>query len=103
MTEIRFHPGDSRRRVRTLRVRGQLGHLFSLALLSTGTIVVLGLAGAPDLVSFVILSADRVATWERAARGREALAAVTRRHVALAKRLAADELFLARVASLTKW
>lgn len=100
MTEVRFHPGDPKRPARSVRIGARLGMVAAGLLVLSGTLMVLGLFAAPDLVSDLIRSADRLALRETARRSREALASVGRRLRALEGRLSADELFLARVALL---
>lgn len=97
MSEIRFHPGNPKRRSRSIDVGPILGGLIAALAVAAGTVTFLGLAGAPSLVSDLIRSVDRLALRESARRGAEALGNVARRAEKLSKRLAEDELFLARV------
>ena len=97
MSEIRFHPGNPKHRSRSIDVGPVLGGLIAGFAVAAGTVTFLGLAGAPSLVSDLIRSVDRLALHETARRGAEALGNVARRAEKLSKRLAADELFLARV------
>lgn len=100
MSEIRLHSGDPARPPRAARLVGRSAWLVASALTFAGVTVVVGLLGAPDLIYFLVRSADRLALRETALRGREALASVRRRADVLEKRVAADELFLARLAFL---
>ena len=97
MSEIRFHPGNPKRRSRSIDVGPVLGGLIASLTVAAGTVTFLGLAGAPSLVSDLIRSVDRLALRETARRGAEALGNVARRAEKFSGRLAADELFLARV------
>lgn len=97
MSEIRFHPGDPKRRSRSIELGPVLGGLIAALAIAAGTVTFLGLAGAPSLVSDLIRSVDRLALRETARRGTEALENVARRAEKLSKRLTVDELFLARV------
>lgn len=101
MSEIRLHSGDPARPSRAVRLDGRRAWIVSVALALAGISVVVGLVGAPDLISYLVRSADRLALRETALRGREALASVRRRANVLGERLAADELFLARLAILS--
>jgi murein DD-endopeptidase MepM/ murein hydrolase activator NlpD len=65
-----------------------------------GTLVAIGLFGAPDLVTYVVRSAERLALHVTASRGLLAFDSVRLRFDRLEKRVAADELFLARVAAV---
>jgi murein DD-endopeptidase MepM/ murein hydrolase activator NlpD len=62
--------------------------------------VAIGLFGAPDLVTYVVRSAERLALGVTARRGLLAFDSVRLRFDRLEKRVAADELFLARVAAV---
>jgi murein DD-endopeptidase MepM/ murein hydrolase activator NlpD len=97
VSEIRYHPGNPKRKSRSIDVGPLLGGGFAFLVVAFGTITFLGLAGAPSLVSDLIRSVDRLALRVTARRGAEALASVARRAEKLSSRLAADELFLARV------
>jgi len=97
MSEIRFHPGDPKRKSRSITIGPVLGGVLATALVGAGTLVFLGLLGAPSLVSDLIRSVDRLALHEATRRGTEAFETVGRRAEKLSRQLAADELFLARV------
>lgn len=97
MSEIRFHPGDPKHKTRSVAIGPFLGGAIAAALLGAGTVTFLGLAGAPYLVLDLVRSVDRLALREATRRGTEAFANVGRRAEKLSRRLAADELFLARV------
>lgn len=97
MSQIRYHPGNPKRRSRSIDVEPFLGGAIASLVIAAGTVTFAGLAGAPALVSDLIRSVDRFALRETARRGVEALASVARRAEKLSNRLAADELFLARV------
>ena len=97
MSEIRFHPGDPKRRTRSVAIGPLLGGTVAALLVAAGTVTFLGLAGAPSLVFDLVRSVDRLALREAARRGAEAFENVARRAEKLSRRLAADELFLARV------
>ncbi len=99
--QIRFHSNDPKRRARTITLLGRGGMAVSTFLLAAGTAVVLGLLGAPDLVSYIVRSAERLAVRETARKGAQALESVRLRHARLARRVLADELFLARIALMT--
>lgn len=73
------------------------GAAIAAAVVAAGTITFLGLAGAPSLVWDLVGSVDRFALRAAARRGAEAFENVGRRAEKLSRRLAADELFLARV------
>lgn len=100
MSEIRFHPGDPTRRTRSLEVGARGGWLLATFACGTGALAACALTIAPSLMSDLIRSADRLALRETAQRGVEAYESVTRQVRRLAEREAADELFLARVATL---
>jgi murein DD-endopeptidase MepM/ murein hydrolase activator NlpD len=97
MTEVQFHPGEARRKTRVVRISPAAGAAIALAVVGAGTATVTGLLGAPALLSDLVRSVDRLALRETAKRGAEAFATVGRRADKLSRRLAADELFLARV------
>jgi len=97
MSEIRFHPGDPKRKSRSITIGPVLGGVLATAVVGAGTLVFLGLLGAPSLVSDLIRSVDRLALHEATRRGTEAFETVGRRAEKLSRQLAADELFLARV------
>lgn len=97
MSEIRFHPGDPKRKTRSLTVGPVFGSAIAASVVAAGTITFLGLASAPSLVWDLVRSVDRFALRAAARRGAEAFENVGRRAEKLSRRLAADELFLARV------
>ncbi|HQR47322.1 MAG TPA: M23 family metallopeptidase [Thermoanaerobaculia bacterium] len=97
MSEIRFHPGDPKRKTRSVAIGPFLGAAIAAVLVGAGTVTFLGLAGAPYLVLDLVRSVDRLALREATRRGAEAFANVGRRAEKLSRRLAADELFVARV------
>lgn len=97
MSEIRFHPGDPKGKTRAVTIGPILGATLSALLVAAGTVTFLGLASAPSLVWDLVRSVDRLALREAARRGAEAFENVGRRAEKLSRRLAADELFLARV------
>ncbi len=100
MSLLRVHPGDPGRPSRSLEIGPRGGAALALLLVGSGAAIVLGLAGAPTVVSDAVHAADRRAIQETAQRGAESLASVGRRALALGNRLAADELFLARVGAI---
>lgn len=100
MSEIRFQSSDPGRAPRTFLIDARFGLSLAALLTLLGATSVLGLFGAPDLISDLERSADTLALRETARRGQEALDSVSRRLQNLARRLAADELFLARIASI---
>ena len=100
MTEVRFHSGDPRRRPRAWSFDERQGRVAAALLVLAGTFVAIGLLGAPDLVAWVVRSAERIALRETAERGLLAFESVRLRFERLEKRVAADELFLARVAAV---
>ena len=100
MSLLRVHPGDPGRKSRSLEIGPRGGAALAGLLLGCGASVVLGLAGAPSVVSDAMHAADRRAIRETAQRGAESFASVGRRALALDNRLAADELFLARVGAV---
>jgi murein DD-endopeptidase MepM/ murein hydrolase activator NlpD len=100
MSLLRFHPGDPGKKSRSLEIGPLGGAVLAGFLLAGGASVVLGLAGAPEVVSGAVNAADRRAIRETAQRGAESFASVGRRALALDGRLAADELFLARVGAI---
>jgi murein DD-endopeptidase MepM/ murein hydrolase activator NlpD len=69
-------------------------------LVLAGTLAAIGLFGAPDLAAYVVRSAERLAIQLRAERGQLAFDSVRLRFERLEKRVAADELFLARLAAV---
>lgn len=99
MSEILFHPGDPKRKVRSARISPALGAALALLLVAMGTATTLGLLGASDLISDLVRSAERFALRETARRGAEAYSSVQRQTTRLVERLAAAELFLARLAA----
>jgi murein DD-endopeptidase MepM/ murein hydrolase activator NlpD len=100
MSLLRIHPGDARHKSRSLEIGPRGGAVTAVLLLAAGGAVVIGLAGAPQVVSDALSVADPRAIEETARRGAESFASVGRRALALGNRLAADELFLARVAAV---
>jgi len=100
VTEIRFHSGDPRRRPRAWKLDERQGRVAATLLVLSGTLVAIGLFGAPDLAAWVVRSAERIALRETAERGLLAFDSVRLRFERLEKRVAADELFLARVAAV---
>ncbi len=97
MSEVRFHPGDPKRKTRSVAIGPVLGGTVAAFIVAAGTVTFLGLAGAPSLVFDLVRSVDRLALRAAARRGVEAFENVGRRAEKLSRRLAADELFLARV------
>jgi murein DD-endopeptidase MepM/ murein hydrolase activator NlpD len=97
MSELRFHPGDPKRKTRAVTIGPLLGAALAALVVAGGTITFLGLMSAPSLVWDLVRSVDRLALREAAHRGAEAFENVGRRAEKLSRRLAADELFLARV------
>ena len=100
MSEIRFHSGDPRRPTRSARIDSRTGLVIALLIAGAGLIAVLGLGVAPGFISDLVWSADRIALRQRTERGAQAYGSVTRQVRRLEVRVAADELFLARVATL---
>jgi murein DD-endopeptidase MepM/ murein hydrolase activator NlpD len=97
VSEIRFHPGDPKRKTRSVTIGPVFGAVLAAAVVAAGTVTFLGLASAPFLVWDLVGSVDRFALRAAARRGAEAFENVGRRAEKLSRRLAADELFLARV------
>ena len=97
MTEVRFHPGDAKRKTRVVRIAPATGAILAALVVGAGTAAVTGLLGAPALLSDLVRSVDRLALRETTKRGAEAFATVGRRSEKLSRRLATDGLFLARV------
>ena len=97
MTELRFHPGDAKRKTRVVQIAPAVGAVIAVLVVGAGTAAVTGLLGAPALLSDLVRSVDRLALRETAKRGAEAFATVGHRSDRISRRLAADELFLARV------
>lgn len=100
MTEIRFHSSDPRRRPRAWKLDERAGRVVAALIVLGGTLVAIGLFGAPDLVAYVVRSAERLTLRVTAQRGQLAFDSVKLRFERLEKRVAADELFLARVAAV---
>jgi murein DD-endopeptidase MepM/ murein hydrolase activator NlpD len=100
VTEIRFHSSDSRRRPRAWKLDEKAGRVVAALLVLAGTLVAIGLFGAPDLVTYVVRSAERLSLRATAERGLLAFESVRLRFERLEKRVLADELFLARVAAV---
>ena len=100
VTEFRFHSSDPRRRPRAWKLDARAGRVVAALLVLAGTLVSIGLFGAPDLVAYVVRSAERLAVRVTAERGLLAFDSVRLRFDRLEKRVAADELFLARVAAV---
>jgi murein DD-endopeptidase MepM/ murein hydrolase activator NlpD len=101
MTELRFHPGDAKRKARVVRIAPAAGAAVAVLVVGAGTTAFTGLLGAPALLADLVRSVDRLALRETAKRGAEAFATVGRRSEKLSRRLATDELFLARVGLVT--
>ncbi len=100
MSLLRIHPTDPRRKSRSIEI-GPIGGVgFAAFMLVAGSVTTLGLVAAPRLVSDIAHAAERRAVGVTARRGTEAFASVGRRALALGGRIAADELFLARVAAV---
>jgi len=97
---LRVHPGDPGRRSRSLEIGPLGGAALAGLLLASGAAIVLGLAGAPHVLSDAVNAADRRTIRETAQRGAESFASVGRRALALGSRLASDELFLARIGAI---
>jgi murein DD-endopeptidase MepM/ murein hydrolase activator NlpD len=100
VTEFRFHSRDPKRRPRAWKLDERAGRVAAALLVLAGTLVAIGLFGAPDLVAYVVRSAERLALRVKAERGLLAFDSVRLRFERLEKRVAADELFLARVAAV---
>jgi murein DD-endopeptidase MepM/ murein hydrolase activator NlpD len=100
MSLLRVHPGDPSRKSRSLEIGPWGGAALAGFLLGCGASIVLGLAGAPSVVSDAMHAADRREIRETAQRGAESFASVGRRALSLGNRLLADELFLARVGAI---
>lgn len=100
MTEIRFHSGDPRRRPRAWKLDERAGRVVAALLVLAGTLVAVGLFGAPDLVAYVVRSAERLAVHVTAERGQRAFDSVKLRFGKLERQVAADELFLVRVGAV---
>ncbi len=98
MTEVRFHSSDPRRRPRAWKIDGNAGRVVGALLVVAGTLVAIGLFGAPDLVAYVVRSAERLTIRATARRGLLAFDSVRLRYEKLDKRVRTDELFLARMA-----
>ena len=100
MTEVRFHSSDPRRRPRAWKLDERAGRAVGALLVLAGTLVAIGLFGAPDLAAYVVRSAERLAIRINAERGLLAFDSVRLRWERLEARVAADELFLARVGAV---
>lgn len=100
MSLLRLHPYDPRKKSRSLEIGPTGGVVFAAFVLLAGGMTALGLFAAPRLVRDIVHAAEHGAVGETAQRGAEAFASVGRRALALGARVAADELFLARVASV---
>lgn len=100
MSLLRLHPWDPRRKSRSVEIGPAGGVAFAVVSLLAGCATALGLLAAPRIVSDIAHAAERRAVGVTARRGAEAFASVGRRAVALGDRIAADELFLARVAAV---
>ena len=98
MTEVRFHSSDPRRRPRAWKIDGNAGRVVGALLVLGGTLVSIGLFGAPDLVAYVVRSAERLTIRATARRGLLAFDSVRLRYERLEKRVRTDELFLSRMA-----
>jgi murein DD-endopeptidase MepM/ murein hydrolase activator NlpD len=100
VTEIRFHSRDPRRKPRAWKLDERAGRVAAALLVLAGTLVAIGLFGAPDLATWVVRSAERLALRVTARRGILVFDSVRLRFERLERRVAADELFLARVAEV---
>lgn len=100
MSLLRLHPFDPRKRSRSVEIGARGSVAFAAFALLAGGATALGLAAAPRIVFDLVHAADRRSVGETAQRGTEAFASVGRRALALSARVAADELFLARVAAV---
>jgi murein DD-endopeptidase MepM/ murein hydrolase activator NlpD len=100
MTEIRLHSSDPRRPTRILPIGPSWGVAVALLLLLAGNLAFLGLLAAPDLLSDLGRSADRLSLRQTALVSAEAFESVQHRYRKLDARVGAAELFLARVAFL---
>ncbi len=100
MAEIRFYSSDPKSRSRSFLLEKTTGRLVAAAILAAGFLVLLGLLGAPALIADLSRSADRLVLREEARRGEEALQSVMGVYDRLSRRVASDELFVARVAYL---
>lgn len=100
VTEVRFHSSDPRRRPRAWKIDGNAGRVVGALLVLAGTLVAIGLFGAPDLVAYVVRSAERLTIRATARRGLLAFDSVRLRYEKLDRRVRTDELFLARVAAV---
>lgn len=98
VTEVRFHSSDPRRRPRAWKIDGNAGRVVGALIVLAGTLVAIGLFGAPDLVAYVVRSAERLTIRATARRGLLAFDSVRLRYERLEKRVRTDELFLARMA-----
>lgn len=98
MTEVRFHSSDPRRRPRAWKIDGNAGRVVGALLVLAGTLVAIGLFGAPDLVAYVVRSAERLTIRATARRGLLAFDSVRLRCERLERRVRTDELFLSRMA-----
>jgi murein DD-endopeptidase MepM/ murein hydrolase activator NlpD len=97
---LRLHPYDPRRKSRSVEIGPRGGVAFAALALLAGGATALGLVAAPRIVFDLVHAAESRAVGETAQRGAEAFASVGRRALALSARVAADELFLARVAAV---
>lgn len=100
MTEVRFHSSDPRRAPRAWKVDERAGRALSALLVAAGTLVAVGLFGAPDLVAYVVRSAERLALQRTAERGQRAFDSVRLKFERLEAQVVADELFLARLGAI---
>ena len=100
MSLLRLHPYDPRKKSRSLEIGPAGGVAFAAFTLLAGGATALGLFAAPRLVWDLVHASEHRAAGETAQRGAEAFASVGRRALALGGRIAADELFLARVAAV---
>ncbi len=100
MSLLRLHPYDPRRKSRSVEIGPRGGVAFATLVLLAGGSTALGLVAAPRIVFDLVHATDRRDVGETARRGAEAFASVGRRALALSARVAADELFLARVAAV---
>jgi murein DD-endopeptidase MepM/ murein hydrolase activator NlpD len=97
---LRLHPFDPRRKSRSVEIGAAGGVVLAALALVSGGVTALGLAAAPRLVSDLVHAGERRDIGETARRGAEAFASVGRRALSLGARIAADEVFLARVAAV---
>jgi murein DD-endopeptidase MepM/ murein hydrolase activator NlpD len=97
---LRLHPYDPRRKSRSVEIGSRGGIAFAACALLGGGATAFGLFAAPRIVFDLVHPTESRAVGETARRGAEAFASVGRRAIGLSARVAADELFLARVAAM---